>query len=85
MSQDITQNKLIYRIKNLEQDINEIHVVLDILEKKFDIFEDKINLLEKQISTLENNITNNIDIDHSQSKSYFGFDNFITSNYDIVE
>ena len=86
-SQDTTQNKLIYKIKNLEQEINEIHVVLDILEEKFDLF-------KKQISTLENNITNNINIlqaknlDPLQDKTCFGLDpldHFITSNYDIVK
>lgn len=47
-------NFFIHKIKNLEQDIQEIHITLDTMEEK-------IYILKKQICILENNITNNID------------------------
>ena len=42
------------KIKKLEQEIKEIHLIVDTLE-------DKVNILEKKVCLLEKNITNKID------------------------
>lgn len=51
------ENKLDFvmsKIKKLEQEIKEIHLIVDTLEEK-------VGTLEKKVCLLENNITNKID------------------------
>jgi peptidoglycan hydrolase CwlO-like protein len=68
------ENKLNFvmsKIKKLEDEIKEIHLIVDTLEEKVGTLEENIDTLEEKVGLLENNITNKID-------------NFLTSNYDMI-
>ena len=75
-SQYSIQNKLkffIHKIKNLEQEINDILVDLDILEEKFDVFQKKFD--KTHICTLKNNV------EQSQTKTCLDLDYEIINHH----
>lgn len=62
---------IMYKIKKLEQDIQEIHIIVDTLDNKVGILEKNVGILEQKVELLEKSFTNKID-------------NFFTSNYDMI-
>ena len=64
-------NFIMSKITKLEQEIKEIHLIVDTLEQNVSTLEQNVSTLEQKVSILELNFTNKMD-------------NFLTSNYDIV-
>lgn len=60
------ENKLDFvmsKIKKLEDEIKEIHLIVDTLEEKVGILEEKVSLLEKNVTNkIDNFLTSNYDM-----------------------
>ena len=71
-------NFIMSKITKLEQEIKEIHLIVDTLEQNVSTLEQNVSTLEQNVSTLEQKVSI-LELNFTNK-----MDNFLTSNYDIV-